>query len=283
MQNHPLAVGYGIEMLASLFVYSVVAAYGCYKVAGHWEHMWRFPVSILKFVKSLFWFKALWVSQNLREQKTFSKRFAIFCFSFAYYWRETKTKITSKLSNSVSFVSRTAVLLAKHVSPLTFTRSFNCHTLRSVGQIRNFLPTDENVNLLREVQMIETSGVGAGVKAQPQRFWFFENPGEILENTGKIPENSDTNVSTPSNKTEWNTFENDFFLQNFAPDEISWRPFFGLHGIFVAQKCIGKLGKICVKFHLVFFATNVHLDRTHKYHRQTSSDLIRLHQYNTHL
>ena len=32
---------------------------------------------------------------------------------------------------------------------------------------------------------------------------------------------------------------------------------------------------------LVFFATNVHLDRTHKYHRQTSSDLIRLHQYNT--
>jgi len=30
-----------------------------------------------------------------------------------------------------------------------------------------------------------------------------------------------------------------------------------------------------------FFATNVHLDLTHKYHQQTSSDLIRLHQYNT--
>ena len=117
-----------------------------------------------------------------------------------------------------------------------------------MGQIRNFLPTDENVNLLREVQMIETSGVGAGVKAQPQRFWFIENPGEILENTGKIPENSDTNVSTPSNKTEWNTFENDFFLQNFAPDEKRWRPFFGFHGMFVAQKCFGKFGKICVKF-----------------------------------
>ena len=40
--------------------------------------------------------------------------------------------------------------------------------------------------------------------------------------------------------------------------------------------------RFCIRLaHLVFFATNVHLDRTHKYHRQTSSDLIRLHQHNT--
>ena len=33
--------------------------------------------------------------------------------------------------------------------------------------------------------------------------------------------------------------------------------------------------------HLVFFATNVHFDKTHKYNQQTSSDLIRIHQYKT--
>ena len=32
---------------------------------------------------------------------------------------------------------------------------------------------------------------------------------------------------------------------------------------------------------VVFFAANIHLNRTHKYHQQTSSDLIKLHQYNT--
>jgi len=54
MQNHPLAAGYGKEMLASLFVYSVVAAYGCYKVAGNWEHVRTFFFNALNFVKNVF-------------------------------------------------------------------------------------------------------------------------------------------------------------------------------------------------------------------------------------
>jgi len=38
-----------------------------------------------------------------------------------------------------------------------------------------------------------------------QTFWF-------VESLGKIPENSGTDVSTPSNETEWNRAEFDLFF-----------------------------------------------------------------------
>jgi len=54
------------------------------------------------------------------------------------------------------------------------------------------------------------SGVGAGVQGvqeHPQKFWFVKNP-------GKIPENSGTGISAPSNETELHISEFDFFFRN---------------------------------------------------------------------
>ena len=92
------------------------------------------------------------------------------------------------------------------------------------------------------------------------KFWIVENPGKIPKTSGKIRENSDTDVSTPSKETEWNTSEIVFF----SPNNKSWRPivfsvglhvylclFFGLHRTlwnvwrttFIGQ-IWGNLGKI---------------------------------------
>ena len=99
----------------------------------------------------------------------------------------------------------------------------------------------------------------------------------------------------------WMSLSSDSSVSNKIPRYLYWSTYFtywppnfnnGVSVLFallalnVIQRVLLQLKKSHAILympgtHLVFFATNVRLDRTHKYHQQTLSYLIRLHQYNT--
>jgi len=94
------------------------------------------------------------------------------------------------------------------------------------------------------------SGVGGGVQgvqAHPQKFWFVENPGKILENFGNIPEN-------PNKIPKYLGQIPENLGKNGAPvlQKNKWRPFIWMsHHKNGRQKLhynfLGKFGKIWAK------------------------------------
>ena len=52
-------------------------------------------------------------------------------------------------------------------------------------------------------ELYKISGVGGGVQAHPQKFWFVENPGKIYENLGKVPENLGKNGAQLCLTSNW--------------------------------------------------------------------------------
>ena len=67
------------------------------------------------------------------------------------------------------------------------------------------------------------SGVGEGVQAHPEKFWFLENPGQIPENPDKIPKHLGKIPEKPSKTGAQPCLTSKNGAQRLQKNK--WRPF----------------------------------------------------------
>ena len=53
MKNNPLMIRYSREILATLSVYLIIGAYGCYKVVKMWPRAQEAAINTVQFLKGL--------------------------------------------------------------------------------------------------------------------------------------------------------------------------------------------------------------------------------------